>query len=134
MLFSSPCAEAMNSALLNDVRAHYARPDSHPYPGNPILPELSKYLEAAGRGTALAFYFLFYPLSSLCVYWLSTTCNDSLMTYVVCSLRNCFLFGRHQQQHHEDLHYHGAAREYRRPHVPPRPGRGTADGFGWTVN
>eukprot|EP00300_Choanocystis_sp_HF-7_P005246 c13971_g1_i1.p1 GENE.c13971_g1_i1~~c13971_g1_i1.p1 ORF type:complete len:1115 (+),score=343.04 c13971_g1_i1:206-3346(+) len=44
--------EAINEALLTDVRAHYTNPDK-PYPGaggddNPILSEVSKYLDWAG--------------------------------------------------------------------------------------
>jgi WASH complex subunit strumpellin len=38
----------MNKALIRDVRAHYTRPESKPYPGDEILADLTKYLEAAG--------------------------------------------------------------------------------------
>jgi hypothetical protein len=41
--------EAINLALTNDVRAHYADPDKKPYPGNPTLPDISDYLETAGQ-------------------------------------------------------------------------------------
>lgn len=47
----SSALEAMNLALTNDVRAHYAEPDSKPYPGNPTLPDVSDFLETAGQNT-----------------------------------------------------------------------------------
>jgi WASH complex subunit strumpellin len=43
--------DAINSALLTDVEAHYKSPETKPYPDdseNPLLSELSKYLEAVG--------------------------------------------------------------------------------------
>jgi WASH complex subunit strumpellin len=43
------CAlDVMNNAVINDVKAHYSRPDSKAYPANPILPNISKYLDVAG--------------------------------------------------------------------------------------
>jgi len=44
---------AMNTALTNDVRAHYADPDNKPYPGNPTLPDIADYLETAGINNPL---------------------------------------------------------------------------------
>jgi len=41
-------ADVLNKALINDIEAHYSRPEQHHYPGNPILPDLSKYLESSG--------------------------------------------------------------------------------------
>lgn len=40
----------MNKSLLTDVQAHYRNPDVKPYPSddNPLLFELSKYLEHIG--------------------------------------------------------------------------------------
>jgi len=42
--------ETMNSSLIADVEAHYSNPETKPYPGedNPLLSELSKYLETVG--------------------------------------------------------------------------------------
>ena len=42
--------DTLNAALLVDIQAHYKNPESNPYPDsdNPLLPELSKYLENAG--------------------------------------------------------------------------------------
>eukprot|EP01012_Entosiphon_sulcatum_P036838 TRINITY_DN4706_c0_g1_i1.p1 TRINITY_DN4706_c0_g1~~TRINITY_DN4706_c0_g1_i1.p1 ORF type:complete len:1149 (-),score=298.23 TRINITY_DN4706_c0_g1_i1:138-3584(-) len=39
-----------NESLLADVQAHYREPDEYPYPerDNPLFPELSNYLDAAG--------------------------------------------------------------------------------------
>lgn len=43
------CAlETLNTTLINDVKNHYARPDSKPYPGNPILPDITSFLETSG--------------------------------------------------------------------------------------
>jgi WASH complex subunit strumpellin len=45
------CAlETMNTAVLNDIRAHYRSPETKPYPSesNPLLAELTTYLEHAG--------------------------------------------------------------------------------------
>jgi hypothetical protein len=45
------CAlEVSNRSLLTDIQAHYANPDTKPYPDdeNPLLPELTKYLETSG--------------------------------------------------------------------------------------
>ena len=41
---------SLNTALVNDVRAHYKDPETHRYPNGrkPILPELSAYLENCG--------------------------------------------------------------------------------------
>lgn len=46
----------MNDALMRDVRRHYADPDTAPYPAraSPLLPELSKHVEAAGLGDPMA--------------------------------------------------------------------------------
>lgn len=43
--------EGLNTAVLNDVRRHYFRPDDFPYPdrSNPLLPEISKFMSAAGH-------------------------------------------------------------------------------------
>lgn len=40
--------EYINKSLLSDVQAHYLRPDSKSYPGNPVLPDVSEYLENTG--------------------------------------------------------------------------------------
>jgi len=40
--------ENLNSALITDVKKHYSNPESYPYPGNPVLPNITKYLENAG--------------------------------------------------------------------------------------
>ena len=47
------CAlETLNASLLADIQAHYAHPEQKPYPGsdddNPLLVELSRFLETAG--------------------------------------------------------------------------------------
>eukprot|EP00771_Trimastix_marina_P004021 gnl/Trimastix_PCT/750.p1 GENE.gnl/Trimastix_PCT/750~~gnl/Trimastix_PCT/750.p1 ORF type:complete len:1166 (-),score=486.01 gnl/Trimastix_PCT/750:907-4029(-) len=58
----------MNSALLNDVAAHYNNPEQRPYPSveNPLLSELSQFLDAAGMGAPLdRIYIASDPLSSL---------------------------------------------------------------------
>jgi WASH complex subunit strumpellin len=52
----SSTLESMNMALTNDVRAHYAAPDTKPYPGNPILPDISDYLETAGQCAGTLFH------------------------------------------------------------------------------
>ncbi|XP_001948165.2 WASH complex subunit 5 [Acyrthosiphon pisum] len=46
------CLEAMNKAVLNEVKAHFRDPENKPYPAddNPLLPELSKMLDWAGIG------------------------------------------------------------------------------------
>lgn len=45
-----------NKALLLDVEQHYIHPDTAPYPSqeSPLLPEVSKFLEAAGMGDPLS--------------------------------------------------------------------------------
>lgn len=42
--------EALNTAVLTDIRRHYHNSEKYPYPqkDNPLLPELGKYLTAAG--------------------------------------------------------------------------------------
>jgi WASH complex subunit strumpellin len=42
--------DAMNKSLLNDIHEHFRVPDrkAHPSHGNPLLPELSQYLETSG--------------------------------------------------------------------------------------
>lgn len=58
--------EVMNSALLTDIRAHYSRPEDKPYPGNPILPEISTYLEAIGLNDPITkIYITTEPLEGL---------------------------------------------------------------------
>jgi len=43
------CAlENLNMALVTEVKKHYANPDTHSYPGNPTLPNITKYLENSG--------------------------------------------------------------------------------------
>lgn len=45
------CAlENFNKAVVSDIQMHYINPDAVPYPSedNPLLPELSKYLETTG--------------------------------------------------------------------------------------
>ena len=43
------CAlETLNSSLLSDVRNHYKNPDERPYPGNPILPDITEFLDTNG--------------------------------------------------------------------------------------
>jgi WASH complex subunit strumpellin len=57
-----------NRAVLADVRAHYRSPDTAPYPpdGNPLLPELSRYLDNAGMGASLEkIYITSEPLDGL---------------------------------------------------------------------
>ena len=46
----------MNSAVLLDVRRHYADPEKHPYPSmhSHLLPELTRHAEAAGLGDPLS--------------------------------------------------------------------------------
>jgi WASH complex subunit strumpellin len=51
--------DAMNTALTNDVRAHYADPDNKPYPGNPTLPDIADFLETAGQKQRADIFFLF---------------------------------------------------------------------------
>jgi WASH complex subunit strumpellin len=49
----------LNRAILQDIRAHYHSLD-RPYPpeGNPLLGELSKYLEAAGIADPLTTIYI----------------------------------------------------------------------------
>jgi WASH complex subunit strumpellin len=43
------CAlETLNASLLSDVRNHYSMPDEKPYPGNPILPDITEFLDTSG--------------------------------------------------------------------------------------
>jgi len=67
------CAlDVMNQALINDVRGHYTRPESKIYPGNDVLDELSKYLEAAGISSPITkIYITTEPLEGLpCIMFL----------------------------------------------------------------
>jgi len=58
--------DAMNKALLRDVEAHYNTPDSKPYPGSSILPDISKYLETAGINNPITkIYITTEPLEGL---------------------------------------------------------------------
>lgn len=45
--------EALNDALLADIKIHYARPEERPYPENPTLPDVSQYLEHSGINNPL---------------------------------------------------------------------------------
>jgi WASH complex subunit strumpellin len=47
----SGALETMDKSLINEIRMHYAEPETKPYPGangNPILTEVASYLETAG--------------------------------------------------------------------------------------
>jgi len=57
---------AVNDALIQDVRAHYLKPESKEYPMNPLLPEVSKYLDTAGFNNPLTkIYITSEPLDGL---------------------------------------------------------------------
>lgn len=40
--------EALNTGIITDLKAHYENPEEKAYPENPVMPELTKYLDAAG--------------------------------------------------------------------------------------
>jgi len=61
----------MNTAILKDIRAHYRNQDTMPYPkdNNPLLSELSKYLECAGLSDPLTkIYITSDPLQGLVIF------------------------------------------------------------------
>lgn len=58
--------DTLNRGLINDVEAHYNRPESKPYPGNPLLPNLSDFLETAGINNPITkIYITTEPLEGL---------------------------------------------------------------------
>lgn len=58
--------DTLNRGLINDVEAHYNRPESKPYPGNPLLPDLSNFLETAGINNPITkIYITTEPLEGL---------------------------------------------------------------------
>jgi WASH complex subunit strumpellin len=60
--------EAFNTALIGDIRAHYRSPATNPYPSddNPLLPEISTYLETSGISHPFTkIYITTEPLDSL---------------------------------------------------------------------
>lgn len=63
---------AVNDALISDVRAHYLKRETKAYPANPLLPEVSKYLDTAGFNNPLTkIYITSEPLEGLaCVMFL----------------------------------------------------------------
>ena len=61
--------EALNTALLTDVRMYYDDPDNKPYPGNPLLPEFAKYLDQTGMTDPVTkIYITTEPLPALPVF------------------------------------------------------------------
>ena len=63
------CAlSAVNDALISDVRGHYLKRETKPYPENPLLPEVAKYLDTAGFNNPLTkIYITSEPLEGLSV-------------------------------------------------------------------
>eukprot|EP00823_Brevimastigomonas_motovehiculus_P005461 TRINITY_DN4036_c0_g1_i1.p1 TRINITY_DN4036_c0_g1~~TRINITY_DN4036_c0_g1_i1.p1 ORF type:complete len:1167 (+),score=288.35 TRINITY_DN4036_c0_g1_i1:375-3503(+) len=61
------CAlDVMNKALLNDLKAHYAKPEQRPYPGNELISELSAFLETAGISSPITkIYITTEPLEGI---------------------------------------------------------------------
>jgi len=58
--------EALNTALITDIRGHYAKPEAKPYPSGPLLPQLTEYLLNAGLSDPLTtIYVTSEPLESL---------------------------------------------------------------------
>jgi len=58
--------EVLNRALINEVQAHYARPDQKPGPENPLLPDFTKFLETSGINDAITkIYITTEPLEGL---------------------------------------------------------------------
>lgn len=58
--------DALNRCTLEDLRAHYRKPDQRPYPSgeNVLLPQLNKYLDACGGSfPLLKIYITTEPLS-----------------------------------------------------------------------
>lgn len=64
--------DVLNKALINDVQAHYQRPDEKKYPENPLLPDFTKFLETAGINDAITkIYITTEPLEGLpCIMFL----------------------------------------------------------------
>ena len=62
--------ETLDTALLNDIRAHYHDPEKNPLPGadgdKPILAELTRFVESAGGSDPLSkIYITSEPLAGL---------------------------------------------------------------------
>jgi WASH complex subunit strumpellin len=87
----------MNNAVLNDVKAHYSRPETKAYPANPILPNISKYLDVAGINNPITkIYMTTEPVEGLPGMILTISCNLvsslSLLTYWCIRIVLMFLF------------------------------------------
>eukprot|EP01128_Nolandella_sp_AFSM9_P012702 TRINITY_DN9532_c0_g1_i1.p1 TRINITY_DN9532_c0_g1~~TRINITY_DN9532_c0_g1_i1.p1 ORF type:complete len:1160 (+),score=275.21 TRINITY_DN9532_c0_g1_i1:17-3496(+) len=69
-LFS--CLEQVNNSLLNDIRAHYSDPANNPYPSvdNPLLLELSSYLEHTGQNDPFSKIYVTGDRLTLLSVWL----------------------------------------------------------------
>eukprot|EP00455_Lapot_gusevi_P055397 TRINITY_DN9002_c0_g1_i3.p1 TRINITY_DN9002_c0_g1~~TRINITY_DN9002_c0_g1_i3.p1 ORF type:complete len:733 (-),score=209.92 TRINITY_DN9002_c0_g1_i3:77-2275(-) len=60
--------QVLNQSLVQDVRSHYARPEENPYPEekNPILPEVTRYLDTSGVSDPLTkIYITSEPLEGI---------------------------------------------------------------------
>lgn len=91
----------LNDSLLNDVKQHYVRPEKHGYPGNPILPEVSEFLETSGINNPITkIYITTEPLEGIaCIMFLYVLeqCNhlrwQSSLNTLVCDAKNSNLDG-----------------------------------------